>query len=65
MIDKKVPEKYGLKWERDEVILAFDLYCRIPFKKTKANNPQVIELSKILRRTPASVARKLGNFGSF
>ncbi len=46
------------------MILAFDLFCRIPFKKTKANNPQIIELSKILKRTPASVARKLGNFGS-
>lgn len=45
--------------------MAFDLYCRIPFKKTKANNPQVIELARVLRRTPASVARKLGNFGAF
>ena len=47
------------------MILAFDLYCRIPFKKTKANNPDVVELARLLRRSPASVARKLGNFGSF
>src|SRR3990172_7431 len=58
-------EKYGERWDREELILAFDLYCRIPFNKTKANNPEVIELGKILRRSPASVARKLGNFGSF
>lgn len=52
-------------WTREELILAFDLYCRIPFKKTKANNPEVVELAKLLKRSPASVARKLGNFGSF
>jgi putative restriction endonuclease len=59
------PDRYGALWTRDELVLAFDLYCRIPFEKTKANNPQVIELAKLLRRSPASVARKLGNFGSF
>lgn len=57
--------KYGTLWIRDELILAFDLYCRIPFRKTKANNPEVIDLAKLLKRSPASVARKLGNFGSF
>jgi putative restriction endonuclease len=59
------PEHHGLPWARDELILAFDLYCRIPFKKTKANHPEVIDLARILKRTPASIARKLGNFGSF
>jgi putative restriction endonuclease len=59
------PQKHGELWSREELILAFDLYCRIPFKKTKANNPDVIELAGLLRRSPASVARKLGNFGSF
>jgi putative restriction endonuclease len=58
------PEKYGALWTREELILAFDLYCRIPFKKTKANNPGVIELAHVLKRSPASIARKLGNFGS-
>jgi putative restriction endonuclease len=62
---KNQPDKYGTLWSRKELILAFDLYCRIPFEKTKTNNPQVIELAKLLRRSPASVARKLGNFGSF
>ena len=45
--------------------MAFDLYCRIPFQKTKANNPAVVDLANLLGRTPASVARKLGNFGAF
>jgi putative restriction endonuclease len=65
MVDRNHPETYGTLWTREELILAFDLYCRIPFRKTKADNPEVIELAKLLKRSPASVARKLGNFGSF
>jgi len=57
--------RHGELWIREESILAFELYCRIPFQKTKANNPAVIELATILGRTPASIARKLGNFGAF
>jgi putative restriction endonuclease len=58
-------DRYGDRWSRDESILALYLYCQIPFAKTKANNPEVIRLAKLIGRTPASVARKLGNFGSF
>ena len=57
--------RYGALWTRDDLIVAFDLYCRIPFRKTKANNPEVIQIASLLKRSPASVARKLGNFGSF
>ena len=56
---------YGTPWTREELILAFDLYCRIPFRKTKASNPEVQRLSILIKRTPASVARKLGNFGAY
>jgi putative restriction endonuclease len=59
------PAKDGQPWTRQELILAFDLYCRIPFQRTKATDPRVKELSAILQRTPASLARKLGNFGAF
>jgi predicted restriction endonuclease len=57
--------KYGSLWSREELILAFYLYCQIPFAKTKANNPEIIKLAKTIGRTPSSVARKLGNFGAF
>jgi predicted restriction endonuclease len=57
--------RYGELWSKEESVLAFELYCRIPFQKTKANNPSVKELANLLGRTPASVARKLGNFGAF
>lgn len=61
----KQPDNYGKPWTRDELIVAFDLYCRIPFQKTKASTPEVKILAERLRRSPASVARKLGNFGAF
>lgn len=57
--------RYGQPWTRDELVLAFELYCRIPFSKTKASNPAVRRLAIAIGRTPASVARKLGNFGAF
>lgn len=64
---KRVTEesRYGALWSREELILAFELYCRIPFQKTKANNPAVKDLANLLGRTPVSIARKLGNFGAF
>jgi len=65
VFDRNRGDRYGTLWTRDELTLAFDLYCRIPFRTTKANNPEVIELARVLKRSPASVARKLGNFGSF
>lgn len=59
------PENYGKAWTREELILAFELYCRIPFQQTKTSNPEVQALAGRLDRSPASVARKLGNFGAF
>ena len=52
-------------WTRDQLLVTFNLYCRITFSKTKANNPLVIQVAHLIGRSPASVAMKLGNFGSF
>jgi hypothetical protein len=59
------PTNDGQPWTREQLILAFELYCRIPFQRTKANDPRVKDLASLLHRTPASVARKLGNLGAF
>lgn len=53
------------KWTKEETELALALYCKIPFSKIHKNNPQIIELAKLLGRTPASVSMKMGNFGRF
>lgn len=51
----------GEKWTREETILAFELYCRIPFVKINQSNPQIIELAELLGRTPGSIALKMHN----
>lgn len=51
-------------WRREELILAFDLYCRLAFGKMHRNNPAVIELADLIGRTPSAVAMKLVNFAS-
>lgn len=51
-------------WTRQELILAINLYCKTPFGKLHRGNPDVIELSKLIGRTPNAVAYKLVNFAS-
>lgn len=57
--------KYGSKWSREEVVLTLYLYCQIPFGRCTQRAKEVQEFASILGRTPASVARKLGNLGRF
>ena len=52
-------------WTRDQLIVAFNLYCKIPFAKAVQTNPDVIKVANLIGRSPGAVAFKLGNFGSF
>jgi len=54
----------GRRWTRNELILAFNLYCKLPFGKLHNKNPKIIKLSEILNRTPSALALKLVNFAS-
>ena len=49
-------------WSRDELIIAFNLYSRIPFGTINSRNPKIRELAQILGRTAGAVALKLANF---
>ena len=51
-------------WTRDELLVAFNIYCRTPFGRLHRGNPDVVVLAKALGRTPSSVAMKLCNFAS-
>jgi putative restriction endonuclease len=51
-----------VNWTRDQLILAFNLYCKIPFGKIHMRNPDIISLAGILGRTPSAVSWKLANF---
>lgn len=52
-------------WIREELIIAINLYCKMPFGKMHKTNAAIIELAELIGRTPSSVALKLGNFASF
>lgn len=52
-------------WTRDEMILALNLYLKLPFGKMDRRNPDVIRLAKIIGRTPNAVALRLVNYASY
>lgn len=54
----------GKKWSRNELLLALDLYCKIPFGRFDKRTKEVIELGGLINRTPSSVAMKLCNFAA-
>jgi putative restriction endonuclease len=51
-------------WTREELILALNLYLKIPFGKITHRNPDIIHLAKLIGRTPSSVSMRLSNFAS-
>lgn len=57
--------KEGQKlWTREELILAVNLYCKLPFGRLHRLNPEVINLANLIGRTASAVAYKLVNFAS-
>lgn len=51
-------------WTKDELILAFNLYLKLPFGKMHSRNPDIIHLANIVGRTANSIALRLVNFAS-
>jgi putative restriction endonuclease len=54
----------GNLWSKEELILAFNLYLKIPFGKMHSTNKEVIHLAGLIGRTPSSIAFRLVNFAS-
>lgn len=52
------------RWSKEQLKLAFHLYCQQPFGKLHSKNPEIINLAKLISRTPNAVAMKLVNFAS-
>ena len=51
-------------WTKEQVKLAFHLYCQIPFGKIDGRNKEIIALAKIIGRTADAVAMKMLNIAS-
>ena len=51
-------------WTKEQIKLAFHLYCQIPFGKIDSRNKEVIALAKVIGRTSSAVAMKMLNIAS-
>lgn len=52
------------RWTKEQLKLAFNLYCQLPFGKLHSRNAEIIDLAALIGRTPSAVAMKLVNFAS-
>lgn len=50
-------------WTKEETIIAFNVYCKIPFKSSSKTNPTIIKYANIIGRSPSALNMKVGNFG--
>ena len=53
-----------LSWTRQELLVAFSLYCRLPFGRLHHRNPEIIRFSEAIGRSPSALAMKLTNIAS-
>lgn len=51
-------------WTRQQLLVAFGLYCRLPFGRLHQGNPEIIRLADAIGRSPAALAMKLTNIAS-
>ncbi len=63
-LTKKEMTEKRKNWTKEELIVAFNLYCKIPFSKINYRNDVIIKLANSIGRTPSAVAWKLVNFAS-
>lgn len=52
----------GERWSRADLLLALNLYLRLPFGRMHHGNPEVVALAAEIGRTPSSVALRLSNY---
>ncbi len=50
-------------WTKEETIIAFNVYCKIPFKSSSKTSPTIIKYANIIGRSPSALNMKVGNFG--
>jgi putative restriction endonuclease len=55
----------GRPWTRSETLIAFNLYCRTPFGRLHARNPEIVATAQAIDRTPSSLAMKCCNLAAF
>lgn len=51
-------------WTRKQLLVAFYLYCQMPFGKMYSKNGDIIKFAALIGRTPSALAMKLTNIAS-
>lgn len=51
-------------WSREELIVVFNLYLKLPFGKMHTRTPEIIEMANLIGRTVNSIAIRLTNFAA-
>lgn len=51
-------------WSREETMIAFNLYSKMPFGSIHADNPNIVKLADMLGRPPGSLSWKMCNLAS-
>jgi putative restriction endonuclease len=54
----------GEKWTREEMMLAFNLYLKLPFGKMHRGTPEITELANLMGRSVNAVTLRLVNYAS-
>ena len=57
-----MPERTG--WTRQQLLVAFALYCRLSFGQLHQRNPEIIRCAEAIGRSPGALAMKLTNIAS-
>jgi putative restriction endonuclease len=50
-------------WTREQLIMALNVYFKIPFKDVKEKHPLIQKYAPLIGRTPTALKMKIGNFG--
>ena len=59
-----MPKAPSVKWTREHLLIALNLYCKLPFGQFHDTNPLVVEVSKKMGRSAGSLEMMLNNFAS-
>lgn len=51
-------------WTREQVLVALNLYCQLPFGRLDAKTPVIVKVAGLLGRSPGALAMKLSNIAS-
>ena len=50
-----------MNWTREQIIVAFRVYCEIPFKSSSSRHLEIIKYAKLIGRSPSALNMKIGN----